>query len=154
MDDTLFFLIVFLGTWALIGVVFLTIGIIMLNNGKKKRINCTSQTYGKVTDIVRRVSYDSDGCSSISWHPVFEYSIGELKFVKESIYGASQSKYAIGQNVEIYYNPGNYDEYYIAGDSQSKRLAVIFTIVGIAATIITIFSAIFILKMGHVQWNN
>ena len=35
-------------------------------------------TYGKVTDIVRHQSYDSEGRYSSSWHPVIEYHIGEL----------------------------------------------------------------------------
>ena len=85
MNDTILFEVFFSGIWTLIGVVFLIIGIVMLKNAKKKRINCTSQTYGKVTDIVRRVSQDSDGSSSVSWHPVFEYHIGELKYVQDSI---------------------------------------------------------------------
>lgn len=154
MNDTILFAVFFSGIWTLIGVVFLIIGIVMLKNAKKKRINCTSQTYGKVTDIVRRVSQDSDGSSSVSWHPVFEYNIGELKYVQESIYGAPRSKYARGQNVEIYYNPENYNKYYVAGDSHPRKLATIFTIVGIAAIIIAIFSAIFILKIGQIQWNS
>ena len=145
MSDTLMFVMMYSGIWALVGVAFFIIGMVMLNNRKKKEINCTSKTYGKVTDIVRHQSYDIDGGYNSSWHPVFEYNIGELKFIKESPYGKSQSKYAIGQDVEVYYNPEDYNEYYIAGDALPKTLATIFTIVGIAAIIIAIFSAILIL---------
>ena len=145
MSYTLMFVIMFSGVWALVGVIFFIIGIVMLNNRNKKEINCTSKTYGKVTDIVRHQSYDGDGGYSSSWHPVFEYNIGELKFIKESVYGSAQSKYAIGQEVEVYYNPEDYNEYYIAGDVRSKTLATIFTIAGIGAIIIAIFFAIIIL---------
>ena len=145
MSDTLMFVMMYSGIWALVGVAFFIIGMVMLNNRKKKEINFTSKTYGKVTDIVRHQSYDRDGGYNSSWHPVFEYNIGELKFIKESPYGKSQSKYAIGQDVEVYYNPEDYNEYYIAGDALPKTLATIFTIVGIAAIIIAIFSAILIL---------
>ncbi len=145
MSDSLMFVIMFSGIWTLVGIIFFIIGIVMLNNRKKKEINCISKTYGKVTDIVRHQSYDRDGGYRSSWHPVFEYNIGELKFVKESVYGSSQSKYAIGQDVEIYYNPEDYNEYYIAGDSIPKTLATIFTIVGIGAIMIAIVSAILIL---------
>lgn len=145
MSDKLMFIIIFSGIWAVIGFIFFIIGIVMLNNRKKKEINCTSKTYGKVTDIVRRQRYDSDGGYSSSWHPVFEYNIGELKFIKESPYGSSQSKYAIGQDIEVYYNPENYNEYYISGDTLSKTLATIFTIVGIGAIIVAIVSALLIL---------
>lgn len=148
MSDTLMFVIIFSGVWTLVGVVFLIIGIVMINNRKKKEINCTSMTYGKVTDIVRHENYDSDGGYSSSWHPVFEYNIGELKFIKESPYGSSQSKYAIGQDIEVYYNPEDYNEYYIAGDTLPKTLATIFTMVGIGAIFIAIISAILILKIN------
>lgn len=147
MSDTLKFAIMFSGVWALIGLVFFIIGIVMIMNRKKKEINCTLKTYGKVIDIVRRQSHDSDGGYSSSWHPVFEYSVGELKFIKESPYGSSQSKYAIGQDVEVYYNPGNHHEYYIVGETLPKTLATIFTIVGIAAIVIAIISAILILTL-------
>ena len=142
MSDTLMFVIIFSGVWALIGFIFLIIGIVMLNNRNKKEKNCTSMTYGKVTDIVRHQNYDSDGVYTSTWHPVFEYNVGELKFIKESPYGSSQSKYAIGQNLEVYYNPENYNEYYIAGDTVTKTIATIFTIIGIVAISIAIISAI------------
>lgn len=145
MNDTIMFAIMFSGIWGLIGFIFLIIVIAILNNKKKKEVNCTSTTFGKVKDIVRHQSYDSDGGYSSSWHPVFEYNIGELQFIKESIYGSSQSKYAIGQDVEICYNPDNYNEYYVVGETLPKTLGIIFTIVGIVGIIIAIFSAILIL---------
>lgn len=117
----------------------------MLKSRKRKEIECTSKAYGKVTDVVRHQSYDSDGRYSSSWHPVFEYNIGELKFIKESSYGRSQSKYAIGQEVEVYYNPEDYNDFYIAGETLPRTIGTIFTIVGIVAIIIGTFSAILIL---------
>ena len=145
MSDALMFVIIFSGIWAFVGIIFLIIGLVMLNNRKKKEINCTSVTYGKVTDIVKHRRYDNDGGYSSSWHPVLEYSIGDLKFIKESPYGSFQSKYAIGQNIEVYYNPEDYNEYYIAGDTLPKTLATIFTIVGIGVIFIAIIAAILIL---------
>lgn len=138
------FVIMFSGIWAFIGTIFFIIGIVMIKNRKRKERNCTLKTYGKVKDIVRRQSYDSDGGYSSSWHPVFEYKIGELTFIKESNYGSSQSKYAIGQDVEVYYSPDDYNEYYIANENIPITLGTIFTIVGIVAIIISIFSAILI----------
>lgn len=145
MSDTLMFVIIFSGVWTLVGVIFLIVGILMYNNWKKKKVNCTSMTYGKITDIVRHSNYYSDGVYSPRWHPVFEYNVGELKFVKESPYGSSQSKYAIGQDVEVYYNPEDYNEYYLAGDTIPKTLATIFIIVGIVAIFIAIIPAILVL---------
>ncbi len=142
MNNTIMVAIMF---FALCGLIFFIIGIVLLKIRKKKEVNCTSTTFGKVRDIVRHKSYDSNGGYSSSWHPVFEYNIGELKFVKESHYGSSQPKYAIGQDVEVCYNPDNYNEFYIVGETVPKTLGVIFTIVGIIVIIIAIFFAILIL---------
>lgn len=145
MDDMLMFTFSFSGIWAFFGIIFCMIGVIMLNNRKKKEAKCTLMTYGKVTDIVRHRSYDSDGGYSSSWHPVFEYNIEGIKYIKESPYGSSKPKYAIGQDVKIFYNPENNDEYYIAGDMLSKNIAIIFIIVGVVSVIISAISAITLL---------
>ena len=39
MNNALMFVIIFSGVWTLIGVIFLIIGIVMLNNRKKKEKN-------------------------------------------------------------------------------------------------------------------
>lgn len=144
MNDTLMLVVTFPLSFALFGITFFIIGIVIHNNNKKKEINCTSMTYGKVIDIVRHRNSDD---SSSTWHTVFEYNIGELKFRKESPYGSSQQKYAIGQDLEIYYNPENYNEYYIAGDTLPRTIAIIFAIVGIGATTIAIICAILTLQL-------
>ena len=41
MSDTLMFVMMYSGIWALVGVAFFIIGMVMLNNRKKKEINCT-----------------------------------------------------------------------------------------------------------------
>jgi hypothetical protein len=145
MSDILKFVIAFSGVFILVGAIFLIIGIAMFNNRKKKERNCILMTHGKVTDMVRRKSYNRDGEYTLSWYPVIEYNVGELKFTKESPYGSYQPKYTIGQDIEVYYNPEDYDEYYIAGDSLPKTLATILTVVGIVAISIAIISAILIL---------
>lgn len=145
MSDMLTFVITFSGVFILVGAIFLIIGIAMFNNRKKKERNCTLMTHGKVTDMVRRKSYDRDGEYTLSWYPVVEYNVGELKFTKESPYGSYQPKYTIGQDIEVYYNPEDNNEYYIAGDGLPKTLATIFIVVGIVAISIAIISAILIL---------
>ena len=43
------------------------------------------------------------------------------------------SKYEIGQEVEICYNSEDYNKYYIMGDTVSKTMGMINTIVGCIA---------------------
>ena len=131
---------IFSGITLLLGIIFLTVGIVVTKKIKNKEINCTSKTVGKVIDIVkRRYGSGMDNYDySYSWHPVFEYKIGELTYTKESVYGNSQPKYAVGQDVEIYYNPENHNEFYVGGDKTSKTLGTIFTIVGITLIVIAV----------------
>lgn len=136
------------GIFGLIGIIFFIIGTFLIINRKKKEKNCTSKTYGKVIDIVK-VRYNSVGKGySYMWHPVFEYNIGNQKLIKQSAYGRTECKYAVGQNVEIYFNPENYNEYYVAGENVPKTVGIIFTCVGIAFIIIAIFLALLILTVS------
>ena len=146
MYDKWRFIAIFSGVWALIGIVFFIIGTSIRRNRKKKVQRCTSHTYGKVVDLVRRESRDSDGNYSSSWHPVFEYRIGGLTFIKESNFGRSQAKFAIGQNVEIYYNPENYNEFYVPEETLPNTLGVIFAAVGIVAFLVAVSAAIVVLR--------
>lgn len=119
----------------------------MFKNRKKKEIKCILKTYGKVIDIVKHQKSDSNGRYTFSWYPVFEYNIAELKFIKESLYGSSQPNYAIGQEVEVYYNPEDYNDFYIAGEALPKNIDTIFTIIGSTVIIVGVFSAMLILML-------
>ena len=137
MDESLLFLLIF----GSVGFIFLIVGLIITNSRKKKEIKCTSQTTGIVKDIVRHRSY-SNGTYSSTLHPVFEYTIGNQTFVKESSYGSSFTKYSIGQEVEIFYNPQNYHEYYVPGDNIPKVLGTLFTILGIIVMLLGVYITI------------
>ena len=151
MKDTVEFVMIFSGIWFFIGAIFFTIGIVMCNIQKKKKINCTSKTYGKVIDIVKRRhhTHGSRRTHMYLWHPVFEYYVGEIKFIKESSIGRTEVKYGIGQEVEVYYNPKNYNEYYIGGENGYKILVRSFIAVGIVAMFFAIFFAIVLLQSGN-----
>lgn len=139
------FIAMFSGISGLIGIIFFIIGIVILKKRKTKEKNCTSKTYGKVVDILKHKNVDLNGGHTYSWHPVFEYTIENLKYIKESLYGSSSSKFAIGQNVEIHFNPQNYNEFYIAEETLPRTLGTIFTIVGIVLIVIAIFIPIILL---------
>ena len=140
------FIAAFSGISGLIGLIFFISGIIILKNRKKKEKNCTSKTHGKVIDILKHENRGIDSTYTYSWHPVFEYTIGNLKYVKESFYGFSESKFAIGQDVEILFNPENYNEFYVANETLPRTLGRIFTIIGNLLIIIAILIPIILLN--------
>ncbi len=146
MTDESMPIIIFCGICGLIGIIFCIIGIALLRNRKSKEKRCTSTAFGKVTDIVMHRTRDIDSNAySTSWYPVFEYEVGGLKFVKESHYGSSQSKYAVGQEVEVRYNPEDPHDYYIVEKFIPKTLGTALTILGLLFCMGAIVFAIILL---------
>lgn len=109
----------------LLAIIFSSIGIWMQNNRKKKLTHCSSTTMGKVIKIVKR-RYGGADSDTEMFHPVFEYSVENQKYVKESKFGTTKKKYEVGQEVEIYYNPNDCEEYYVGGENTQRNLGIIF----------------------------
>lgn len=114
-----------------VGLVFLVIGIIIALYQIYLRTICTSVTNGIVIDICKSTSRDSDGYTSTTLHPVFQYNVSDKVYIKRSSSGSTSCKYSIGQLVDIYYNSQNPNKYYIKGNYISIILAISFIIFGI-----------------------
>ncbi len=138
MGDWLDFRLLFSGAFALVGVTFLAIGIFMLREHKRKLQRCTSRTWGKVIGLIER--RDKDGVRFL--HPVFEYTVGDRTLIKESGYGSTGQQFQEGQNVVIYFNPNDYDDYYAEGETVSNTLGVVFTAVGSGTLVIAAVAAL------------
>lgn len=121
----------------LCGLVFSIIGICMSIYQKNKEKKCTEKAKGKVIELVKNYSRNDMGNNyTIMWHPVIEYYIGEITVKKQSAYGRSSPKYFEGQEIEVFYNPNDYNQYFIIGDSTGKLLSTIFIILGFCFTVI------------------
>ena len=124
------FFILFPGIWALVGAIFTAIGVGITTNRRRKEQLCTMYTQGTVVDVVRRVNH-STSSSSVSWHPVFSYYAGGQQIERESHFGSSKPRFAVGQAVQVYYDPYDPERYYVPEESVVKLLGRIFTWVGI-----------------------
>ena len=138
MQDKAEFAVIFCGIFALVGGLFMAIGIMIRKEGERKLQRCTSQTWGKVTRLIE--SRDSDG--KRYYHPEFEYTVGDQTFVVESKYGSMPPKYAEGQNVRICFNPNDFRDYYAEGEEAPKFLSNVFTAVGAGALVIAVVAAL------------
>ena len=123
---------IFIAFWGLFGLFWIMCGIIIFKNMEKKKRVCTSKTSGKVIDI------EEDTREMIAYSPVFEYTVGDHKYVKEYTYGSNVIPYKIGQEVEIYYNPNKPDQYYVEGDVLYKRVAKIIIFLGIICLLLSL----------------
>lgn len=141
------FINIFAAIWFFVGFIFAIIGVCMAIKKRQLDLNCTEPVWGKVTDLIKRTSnmHDSDGYPSntITWCPVFEYDIGEQHFRQELNSSSTKSKYSIGQDVKIYCNPNNYNEYIVAGETTSKTFAIVFIFTGIISCIISVCALVF-----------
>ena len=140
MSEWLGFKVLFSGIFGLVGAIFLAIGIFILQGHRRMLQRCTSRTWGKVTDLIEH--RDRDG--KRFWHPVFEYTVGDRKYIKESGYGSSPSPFAVGQNVAVYFNPNDFEDYFAEGETAPDLLGKIFTAVGAGLLVFGILAALLI----------
>ena len=146
MEDSLNFVIIFSGIWGVIGIIFLTIGIGLTINRKKKKEHCTQTTTGKVLSNAREVNrereYDRKPTTTMTYYPVYEYYVEGNRVEKRSSYGSSSPRFYEGQEITICYNPENPNEHYIEGDLIGSVIGIIFTAVGAVSIIVAIGVAI------------
>lgn len=96
------------------GGVFIAIGIFCILRTINRKKRCINKTTGNVIDISKERSTDSEGFTIVHCYPIIEYYVDEKKVVKKAI--ESSSKYYIGQEVEVFYNPDDYSDSYIEGN--------------------------------------
>ena len=123
-------LFVFVGIFALMGIIFFIVGTIVLSSWKKKIKTCTERTTGKVVEIIEHNNYSENSSSTSSWHPVVEFSANGEIIEEESPFGSYQSKYVKGQKLSICFNPENHQDFYIEGDNVAKIASKVFIISG------------------------
>lgn len=120
------------GVWLLVGGIFLIVGIAMLVGAGRKQRSCTAVAPGQVLDIVG--SRGSSG--GVVWSPVFAFTVGGLEYRHAPSYASSRIRYAIGEAVEVRYDPSDPHRCYIAGERGPRVLAIVFTAVGGACSAI------------------
>ncbi|MCH5316255.1 MAG: DUF3592 domain-containing protein [Eubacterium sp.] len=113
-----------------VGVVFIIAGIIVMIQGNISEQRCTEKTTGTVVELVIEKSTTSNHRTSYIYFPVIEYQVGDRTISKKSNSGQNPPKYKVGQQVEIYYNPNNVEEYYIKGESAPKFIGILFVVLG------------------------
>lgn len=132
------------------GIIFAIVGLVVFVLAFLKKSHCTAITTGKVVEISRELETNNQyngnfinhanqqyngfgGQRQVNLYPIFEYTIGENKYVKKS--KTSSYRYHVGQDVTVHYNPQNPDESYINGTYTSLIGGIIFMIIGIIVAI-------------------
>ena len=126
-----------------IAVVFIILGIVVIFLDSGLQMKCTEQTTGTVVDVVCKEYYDSDTGFSYSYFPIIEYQAGDRTVTQMSNSGEYPSRYRVGEQVEICYNPNNVEQFIIKGDASASFIG--FAFVGLGA-IAVLAAIIYIIK--------
>lgn len=125
----------------LVGIIFAAAGIVVMIQGDSLNKRCTEEAIGTVVEIICETSYsDTENQYSDTYYPVIEYQVGDRTISQKSRSGENPPKYKVGQQVEIYYNPNNVEEYIIKGDSTPTVLGIGFIVLGAIAVAVGFFA--------------
>ena len=132
------FTMIFSGTFGLMGLIFLAVGLSINGAMSRKRSRCTARTEGAVSAM--QAQFGSNGLRA-----VYRFTIDgkELQYVSNY---AGNSNLLIGQSVGVYYDPEQIGCVYIEEDAhQMKTFARVFTILGCVFLFIAMIVAIVLL---------
>ncbi len=117
------FTVIFSGTFGLMGLIFLLVGVAFGASINRKRSQCTAYAEGTVSAM--QTQFGSSGLRA-----VYSFSIDGKPMQYVSNY-SGRNDLLIGQNVSVYYDPAQIGRVYIEEDAkQMHSFARVFMIVG------------------------
>jgi len=128
------FSVIFFGTWAFVGAVFLLVALILWKVRTRKEQQCTEAVSG----VVAELAYHRSQSGGV-YCPVVEYTANGEKLRVKSGSDSRPARYAEGQQVLVYYDPDKPKRFYIEGDRTLPLLEKIFLFSGLACILIGSF---------------
>ena len=137
---TQLFTYIFSGTFGLMGVIFLVVGLAFSGATNKRRSLCTSSTEGVVSAM--QAQFGSSGLRAVY---SFEIDGKPLQYVSNY---AGVNNLLVGQSVTVYYDPTQIGRIYIEEDAQQmKNFTRVFSILGIVFLSIALIVAVVLLAV-------
>lgn len=133
---------IFSGTFGLIGLVFLAVGLSFSAAYKRKQSLCTAYAEGKVT------AFEGQNMSS-SVRLIYSFTIDGQTMQHISSYASNAPGLLIGQSVHIHYDPQNIGNLYVEEEGRQQRVFTrVFTILGAVFLGIALIAAIVLLGVA------
>ena len=152
MSGTMVFVSIFSGVWGLIGAIFLAIGLGMGRSWRRREERLRASADATVVEVVRHTHHSSDG-NSTSWNPLVEFDYEGRRIALEAQDSVSRKKYYEGQRVRILYDPDDPATFRIEGESGTRVIHVIFTVVGVVCLLVALAAAaIGLLFNPEIRW--
>lgn len=132
------FTAIFSGTFGLMGLVFLAVGLAVTAGQNRKRSLCSSSAVGIVSAM--QSQFGTTGLRA-----VYSFSIDGKPYQYVSNYSGTNNL-LVGQTVQVYYDPQNIGRVYIEEDAESMRnFTRVFTILGIVFLSVALIVAVVLL---------
>ena len=129
------FTAIFSGTFGLMGLVFLAVGLAISAGQNRKRSLCSFSAVGTVSAM--QSQFGTTGLRA-----VYSFSIDGKPYQYVSNYSGTNNL-LVGQTVQVYYDPQNIGRVYIEEDAQSMRnFTRVFTILGIVFLSVALIVAV------------
>ena len=93
---------------------------------------CAAKAPGVVTEIRQTTSRGGKG-TSVSYTPVFAYSVEGVQYVRE---GSGGSKFSVGDSVTVFYDPSEPERFYILEEGKSTAPLIAVSALGAVLMII------------------
>ena len=114
----------------LIGIFVVLIGVLIIYQEISKRIKCKELTKGKIVDFNEKVK-KKNGREKTVRYPIFEYVANDMTVRGNFNERSKMHPYELSDEVEIYYNKNNVEEFYIKGNSDSIFFSIIILGMGL-----------------------
>ena len=134
------FTMIFSGTFGLMGLIFLAVGLAVNGSINRKRNRCTASSEGVVSAM--QSQFGATGLRA-----VYSFSIDGRALQYVSNY-AGNSELLVGQSVMVYYDPERIGCVYIEEDAQQMRAFTrVFTILGVVFLAVAAIVAVVLLTV-------
>ncbi|MEA4939807.1 MAG: DUF3592 domain-containing protein [Christensenella sp.] len=134
------FTYIFSGTFGIIGLTFLAVGLGFRASQNRRRALCSASTEGTV--VAYQSSFGSTGVRA-----VYSFSIDGKPYQYVSNYSGS-TNLLVGQTVTVYYDPQSIGRVYIEEDArQMESFTRVFTILGGVFLFVALFVAVILLAV-------
>ena len=123
----------FFGVWALVGVAFLSVALILRRVNRNKMQRCTRTAAGTVVEVVyRRRGNGERG----AYHPVVEYAVDGEIFRMHSGARHNPPQYQGGESVNVHYDPEQPEYFYIGDNGTAHVLEKVFLLAGLVCILL------------------
>ena len=119
--------------------IFIVIGLIFIIIRTKYKKQCTQKTKGKIIGTETKNYGVTRAKGKNTFNPIYEFYIDGKRYEKVSPYSTLRYLNCMGKEIDVYYNPENYEQSYFVGEITPMVLGTSFLVIGLVSILALIF---------------